>query len=264
VSDDAKLTALLHISTIVTVVMLAFLGVDSAHLDTPNYTDGMRPARDKAKNILLRLGLSGRVPVKIVGAGWWFRLKTTFFAAVICVVADDPIHLQWVLHCFHFCHRQRHIPLFKYFKRSDHQLNVAMAAGFSMLVMFSSAGAIVWHNNWFDISNGWFEAFSQDWLIKSLLVIEEILLVWLIGTGACMHWLRKDRLVATCEMLGKKITHEFNIIKQKQQQELALTRTRLEARKDFLKRTSEATRLAAEEAQRQIDELDSKNKDDGG
>lgn len=206
----------------------------------------MEKAKTKAKALLLRLGLSGEVPLEIFSRSLWFRLRTTLPAAVICLIAEEPLKFGFAFRCAHVCHRQRHIPMFMYFKLWNHQRVVRWLAYISVAIFIASASGIAWESHFLTsaccrVDDRQLFDFAPGWLVKVLLLVEFVALIFLMITGACMFGLSEHQLEKKCEELGKRITLLFQENQRREKLKLLKARARLKARHKFFKQVLEDT-----------------------
>ena len=235
---ETQIAALLHVSTVVSVLSLAFLGLDRSHIDTPNYKEGPEKAKITAKRVLARLDFDRTKPVSMFGHRT-FPIIMIFAIAVICLIATEPLRFSRPLSTAHACLRQPKIPLFVYLTKWNHINVVGWIALFANAVLFLGAASILW-------GNPWPATFMYGWFAKFLLFALCASLIWMVVTGAAMRHLNARRLEKICRGLGIWVNREITRRLKFEQEE---AQKRFDETTEYLKRMRDIL-------QKQIDETD--------
>lgn len=191
--------ALLHFSAVISVLSVAFLGFDRAHIERSNLADGLDAAKPKAQEVMLRLGLPARISIRHNGK---WQVKPVFLANVICIIADNPMDLPYILAVGHFIYRQRHIPFFKYFRRNHHLLTIGILTFVACMIFSVTTAAVIWHHDWLLAT---YNNLPEMILFSLLFVIG----AWIILTGWSGRQLKEERLTRLCKFLEEEITRHF-------------------------------------------------------
>jgi hypothetical protein len=200
-TNDESAIALLHFSAVISVLGIAFVGLDRSHVERSNLKDGLDAAKPKAADIMLRLGLNGGFRIKLWGGGKW-RPLTVFPANVICIIADAPMSLPIFFSLLHLIYRQIHIPFFKYFKNVNHLLIAGMLTFSACTIFAGTAWAVVWHED--DILTR-----QDDIIAKLLFLVLVVVGLWVLFTGWSARMLKQERLVDLCGRLEGLINKRF-------------------------------------------------------
>jgi hypothetical protein len=142
--------ALLHLSALVLIVSIAYLGLDKVHLEKDQFLEALNEAKEEAVNFARRCDIKpGEEPVK---AAMFYRfppiIKLKFY--VICKIAETnktipmrgyrPVHL---------CLCLWYIPLHGYFTGRRDRFLILLIAAFSLVTFFYLTATAVWDLGWF-------------------------------------------------------------------------------------------------------------------
>lgn len=118
--DTIHVEPLLHLSALTLAVSVAYLGLDRVHLEKDAFFEALKKAQIKAEKFVKRYEVGEAQPAEdpFYYLSFWIKLK--FF--VLCHVAERPVDMGW-LRILHVCHRQRYVPLLRYFKARNNGEN---------------------------------------------------------------------------------------------------------------------------------------------
>lgn len=220
-APDESVVALLHLSAVVAVLSVAFVGVDKAENEPDTLKNGLEAAKPVAHKVLLRLGLTGGVSISLLGSDKW-RISTLFPAGVICIVGDKPLELGRVLGKMHIVYRQRHIPLFGFFKNRKHLRWIGMMATISVLIFFGLVADLVWRWDWPVLA-------FDGWILKALYFVLVTFSLCIFGVSGIARLLRPERLTKVCGNLEELINRRFQKLRNRYERELDKLQRTLQA-----------------------------------
>lgn len=198
-SPDESAVALLHLSAVVSVLTVAYVGIDRAH----NGDDPMAAAFDdvKERTVLLvqQLGISETVAASLFSSAKWKSVTTIYPACIMCIVAKVPVKLGMVHTPLFFLYRQLRIPFLKYFRGHLHLLVVGGMAMISTVIFLTTCGMIIWR----------YELVEQDAFQKISYVVLTSITAWVLLTGIIAIALRPDRLVRLCLDLHRVVNNRL-------------------------------------------------------
>lgn len=188
-----SLVALLHLSAVVSVLQIAYLGFDHPAEREDELESGLREVEKIAGKIAPRLDTS-KWPIG--------EVEIMFPAAVIFLVAGQPKPLKWLLpvHCVY---RLWHIPLLRFYRSGLHRGLMFIQATVVSVVLVSIVGAVVWPDGRLAelADNHVTQVFTYFGLVGSLATSVLI--------AALSRLQRPDRLLEKCqhleEVIGKRI-----------------------------------------------------------
>ena len=175
-SIQLHVEALLHLSALVLIVSIAYLGLDKIHLEKDQFLEALNASKELAINFVRRCDVKpGETPEKVA---MFYRfppfVKLKFYA--ICAIADTngSIKMGMVYRPLHYCHRVKYVPLHGYFSDRRDRFWVLLIALFSLVAFFYLTATALWDLDWFpgDL-DGWLPnapaIFHMHWISNKTL-----------------------------------------------------------------------------------------------
>jgi len=135
--------ALVHVSAAVAALGAAYAGLDrsgAGRISESVYQE----AKKLAKELMQSLGLTNHRTQDVLKSKKWGRLGVLCPISVICVVADDPLHVDRLHRAVHWAYRQWHIPLYRYFQRRTDRMVAGILALIAFCCFFLAAASLLW------------------------------------------------------------------------------------------------------------------------
>lgn len=183
--------ALLHLSAVVSVLTVAYVGLDRVHTGDDPMAAAFEGVKTRTLVLVQQLGISETVAASLFSSAKWKSITTIYPACVMCIVAKVPVKLGMVHTPLFFIYRQFRIPFLKYFRGRLHLIVVGIMAFISTTIFLLVCGMIIWDNSFVEA-----EVFQR----LAYITLTAITL-WVLITGLIAVALRPDRLVRLCSHL---------------------------------------------------------------
>lgn len=184
--------ALLHLSALVLIVSVAYLGLDKVHLEKDLFLEALKGSKTKAINFARQCDvMPGQAPApESMFYRFPFLVKLKFY--VICQIADVNGKINMgIFRPMHYCHRQMHGPLHGYFTNRRDRVWVSIFAAFSLLIFFYLTAAALWELKWFLADYFKFLHWvPNECLMTPIYWINVGFVVWIVLSVAVTHWLQ--------------------------------------------------------------------------
>jgi hypothetical protein len=148
---DIHIESILHLSALSLIVAIAYLGLDRVHLEKDAFLDALEKARARAVNFVRRCDIKPgeRPDVASMFYRFPFWVKLKFYA--LCQIAEVNWDIDMGSHwrIAHWCHRQRHVPLFGYFKKRRDRAWVSIFAAALLAIFLYMTAAALWSWHYF-------------------------------------------------------------------------------------------------------------------
>jgi hypothetical protein len=185
------LAALLHISAAVTVIGLAFLGLDHVQAVPDAIKRVMDAARAKAVEALSGTDLK---PEDIYSEATFQRLPVVLPVCALCLVASKKFKLKPIPHIIFYVYMFSQFPFLRYFRSGWYKGVVLVSALSSAGIMFGLGLGAIWHQPWIE------EPIIQTILLGALLLF--LLIVTLTSVLSSMQ--REHILIGGCDRVAQQ------------------------------------------------------------